>query len=88
MLSFSNQENRISLSMTVPRNLIVYVVADNTIGESTYFQGSNKWVVQSPERKIIRSGDLDYFDGEEVEQPAKAQAACLKNGALLSRRDK
>ena len=48
-----------------PQDLIVYVVADNPIGESTYFPDSNKWVVQSPERKIIRSGDLDYFDGEE-----------------------
>ena len=47
------------------QDLIVYVVADNPIGESTYFPDSNKWVVQSPERKIIRSGDLDYFDGEE-----------------------
>jgi uncharacterized cupin superfamily protein len=47
------------------QDLIIYVVADNPIGESTYFPDSNKWVVQSPERKIIRSGDLDYFDGEE-----------------------
>jgi uncharacterized cupin superfamily protein len=47
------------------RDLIVYVVADNPVGESTYFPDSNKWVVQSPERKIVRSGDLDYFDGEE-----------------------
>ena len=47
------------------QDLIIYVVADNPIGESTYFPDSNKWVVQSPERKIIRSGNLDYFDGEE-----------------------
>ena len=47
------------------QDLIIYVVADNPIGESTYFPDSNKWVVQSPERKIIRSGGLDYFDGEE-----------------------
>jgi uncharacterized cupin superfamily protein len=47
------------------QDLIVYVVAENPIGESTYFPDSNKWVVQSPERKVIRSGDLDYFDGEE-----------------------
>jgi uncharacterized cupin superfamily protein len=46
-------------------DLIIYVVADNPIGESTYFPDSNKWVVQSPERKIIRSSDLDYYDGEE-----------------------
>ncbi len=47
------------------QDLILYVVADNPIGESTYFPDSNKWMVQSPERKIIRSGGLDYFDGEE-----------------------
>jgi uncharacterized cupin superfamily protein len=47
------------------QDLIIYVVADNPIGESTYFPDSKKWVVQSPERKIIRSGNLDYFDGEE-----------------------
>ena len=47
------------------QDLIIYVVADNPIGESTYFPDSNKWMVQSPERKIVRSGDLDYFDGEE-----------------------
>jgi uncharacterized cupin superfamily protein len=46
-------------------DLIIYVVADNPMGESTYFPDSNKWVVQSPERKIIRSSDLDYYDGEE-----------------------
>jgi uncharacterized cupin superfamily protein len=48
-----------------PENLIVYVVADNPIGESTHYPDSNKWIVRSPERKIIRSGDLDYYDGEE-----------------------
>jgi uncharacterized cupin superfamily protein len=47
------------------QDLILYVVADNPIGESTYFPDSNKWMVQSPERKIIRSGGLAYFDGEE-----------------------
>ena len=65
MLFFSNQENRNQLINDGAQDLIVYVVADNLIGESTYFPDSNKWVVQSPERKIIRSGDLDYFDGEE-----------------------
>jgi uncharacterized cupin superfamily protein len=47
------------------QDLVVYVVADNPIGESSHYPDSNKWVVRSPERKIIRSEDLDYFDGEE-----------------------
>jgi uncharacterized cupin superfamily protein len=46
-------------------DLIVYVVADNPIGESCYYPDSGKWSVRSPERRIIRSEPLDYFDGEE-----------------------
>lgn len=46
-------------------DLVVYVVADNPIGESGYFPDSGKWVVRSPERHIIRSDSFDYFDGEE-----------------------
>ena len=46
-------------------DLILYVVADNPIGESSYFVDSNKWLVRSPERAIVRSENLDYFDGEE-----------------------
>ncbi|MBV8279477.1 MAG: cupin domain-containing protein [Verrucomicrobia bacterium] len=47
------------------QDLIVYVVADNPIGESTYYPDSRKWSVRSPERRLIRSDPLDYFDGEE-----------------------
>ena len=47
------------------QDLILYVVADNPIGDSAYFPDSNKWLVFSPERRVIRSGALDYFDGEE-----------------------
>jgi uncharacterized cupin superfamily protein len=46
-------------------DLIMYVVADNPIGESNYYPDSGKWSVRSPERRVIRSGPLDYFDGEE-----------------------
>jgi uncharacterized cupin superfamily protein len=46
-------------------DLIVYVVADNPFGESSYFHDSEKWLVRSPERRVIRSEKLDYFDGEE-----------------------
>ena len=46
-------------------DLVLYVVADNPIGESSYFHDSKKWIVRSPERTIIRSENLDYFDGEE-----------------------
>jgi uncharacterized cupin superfamily protein len=46
-------------------DLVLYVVADNPIGESTYYPDSDKWVVRSPKRQVIRSEELDYFDGEE-----------------------
>jgi uncharacterized cupin superfamily protein len=46
-------------------DLVLYVVADNPIGESCYYPDSQKWLVRSPERKLTRSGALDYYDGEE-----------------------
>jgi uncharacterized cupin superfamily protein len=46
-------------------DLVVYVVADNPIGESCHYPDSNKWLVRSPERRLIRSEGLDYFEGEE-----------------------
>lgn len=47
------------------QDLIVYVVADNPIGESVYYPDSGKWGVRSPERRILRSEPLEYYDGEE-----------------------
>jgi hypothetical protein len=49
----------------VQQDLILYFVADNPIGESFYYPDSKKWGVRSPERRIIRSDALDYYDGEE-----------------------
>lgn len=46
-------------------DLILYVIADNPIGEVTYHVDSNKWSVPIPQRTRIRSEALDYFDGEE-----------------------
>ena len=46
-------------------DLIVYIVADNPVGESCYYPDSKKWLVRSPERALIRSEPLDYHDGEE-----------------------
>jgi len=47
------------------QDLVLYVVADNPIGESCYYPDSNKWLVRSPERRLIRSEPLEYLDGEE-----------------------
>jgi hypothetical protein len=46
-------------------DLVVLVIADNPIGESAYFPDSKKWLVRSPQRRLVRSESLDYFDGEE-----------------------
>jgi len=46
-------------------DLVLYVVADNPIGESCHYPDSQKWVLRSPERRLIRSDALDYYDGEE-----------------------
>ena len=46
-------------------DLLILVVADNPIGESSYYPDSSKWGVKMPERRVMRSANLDYFDGEE-----------------------
>jgi uncharacterized cupin superfamily protein len=47
------------------QDLILYVVADNPIGESCHYPDSKKWLVRSPERVLLPSGTLDYYEGEE-----------------------
>jgi len=47
------------------QDLILYVVADNPIGESSYYPDSGKWGVRMPERRLLRSDALNYYDGEE-----------------------
>jgi uncharacterized cupin superfamily protein len=46
-------------------DLVVYVVADNPVGESCHYPDSAKWLEQSPERRVMRSGPVEYYDGEE-----------------------
>lgn len=49
-------------------DLIYYVIADNPIGESSYYPDSGKWKVNksSPkDRVVIKGPETDYFDGEE-----------------------
>jgi uncharacterized cupin superfamily protein len=53
------------LSNDGTEDLIVYVVADNPIAESTHYPDSGKWTVRSPERRTLRGEPLDYYDGEE-----------------------
>src|SRR3954462_2813197 len=46
-------------------DLVMFLVADNPIGESSYYPDSGKWLVRSPERRLLRGESLDYHDGEE-----------------------
>ena len=46
-------------------DLVVYVIADNPIGESCHYPDSKKYLVRTPEIRLIRSEKLDYYDGEE-----------------------
>lgn len=48
-------------------DLVLYVVADNPIGESGHYPDSNKWIVPLPEttRKIVACEGRDYYEGEE-----------------------
>lgn len=53
------------MTNTGTTDLVLLVVADNPIGESCHYPDSNKWLVRSPDRKLMRSESLDYYDGEE-----------------------
>jgi uncharacterized cupin superfamily protein len=53
------------LSNNCTADLVVYVIADNPIGESTHYPDSQKYSVRSPNHRVMRSEALDYFDGEE-----------------------
>jgi uncharacterized cupin superfamily protein len=49
-------------------DLIYYVIADNPIGESSYYPDSGKWKVNrssAADRIVLKGKETDYFDGEE-----------------------
>lgn len=48
--------------------LVYYVIADNPIGESSYYPDSRKWKVNkssAADRVMIKGKETDYFDSEE-----------------------
>lgn len=53
------------ITNTGAQDLVVYVVADNPLGESCHYPDSGKWLVRSPERRLVGSEPRDYYDGEE-----------------------
>lgn len=48
-------------------DLVIYVIADNPIGESCYYPDSQKWLVRSPARTLLRGEGktTSYYDWEE-----------------------
>ncbi len=46
-------------------DIVVYIVADNPLGESCHYPDSGKWMVRSPERVMLKSEPRDYLEGEE-----------------------
>jgi len=53
------------LMNTGDTDLVVYVIADNPIGESWHYPDSGKYAVRMPGRVLGRITEADYFDGEE-----------------------
>src|SRR2546423_737151 len=45
-------------------DLVLFLIADNPIGESAYYPDSKKWLVRSPGRKLMRGASLEDYDGE------------------------
>ena len=46
-------------------DLLVYVIADNPFGDTAYYPDSKKWSHAIPQRGLVRSEALEYYDGEE-----------------------
>jgi len=42
-----------------------YIIADNPLSDHCFYPDSNKWLVHQPEKRLLRSEPIDYFDGEE-----------------------
>jgi uncharacterized cupin superfamily protein len=53
------------LSNDSDQDLILYVVADNPMGESCHYPDSGKWLVRSPERQLVKATEVDYYEDEE-----------------------
>src|SRR6202167_3701904 len=46
-------------------DLVLYIIADNPLGETCHYPDSGKWLVRWRERALIRAESLDYREGEE-----------------------
>lgn len=46
-------------------DFLVYIIADNPLGESVHYPDSKKWGVRSPARALLTTEVDDYYHGEE-----------------------
>ena len=46
-------------------DLVVYIVADNPVGEACHYPDSQKWAICISKGPILGSAPFDYFHGEE-----------------------
>ena len=50
------------------KDLTYYIIADNPVGESSYYPDSGKWKVNkssAKDRVVLKGQEADYFEGEE-----------------------
>jgi uncharacterized cupin superfamily protein len=46
-------------------DLVLYVIADNPISESVHYPDRERWMVYSPERRLMQPSGDDYYEGHE-----------------------
>ncbi len=46
-------------------DLVLYVLADNPLGETCHYPDSQKWMIRSPGKAVIRAVPAHYLEGEE-----------------------
>jgi mannose-6-phosphate isomerase-like protein (cupin superfamily) len=46
-------------------DLLIYVIADNPVGECFHYPDSKKWGVPIPSREFLSGKSVDYYEGEE-----------------------
>ncbi len=46
-------------------DLVLYVIADNPIGESAYYPDRERWMVYAPERRLMRPAEEGYYEATD-----------------------
>lgn len=46
-------------------DFVLYIVADNPLGDACYYPDSNKWMIEVPGGPVLPATPVDYYAGEE-----------------------